>query len=59
MLQKPPNSEIQFFCTVSPTELPNIMGLKGIHSPKALSLVKQLACTAPGVVGRAKMRALW
>ena len=28
--------EIAFFCMVLPTELPNIMGLKGIHSPKAL-----------------------
>ena len=28
--------DIQFFHTVSPTESPNIMGLKGIHSPKAL-----------------------
>ena len=28
--------EIQFFHTVSPTESPNIMGLRWIHSPKAL-----------------------
>ena len=28
--------DIQFFCLVTPTKLPNIMGLKGIHSPKAL-----------------------
>ena len=28
--------DIQFFHTVTPTESPNIMGLKGIHSPKAL-----------------------
>ena len=28
--------DILFSCVVMPTELPNIMGLKGIHSPKAL-----------------------
>ena len=28
--------DIQFFCMVMPNESPNIMGLKGIHSPKAL-----------------------
>ena len=28
--------DIQFFCMVMPTESPNIMGLKGIHSSKAL-----------------------
>ena len=27
---------IQLFCMVSPNESPNIMGLKGVHSPKAL-----------------------
>ena len=33
---KPSQRDIQFFCMVSPTELPNIMELKGIHFPKAL-----------------------
>ena len=28
--------DIQFFCMVTTTESPNIMGLKGIHSHKAL-----------------------
>ena len=28
--------DIQFFHVVMPTTLPNIMGLKGIHSPEAL-----------------------
>ena len=28
--------DIQFFHMVMPTESPNIMGLKGIHSPKAI-----------------------
>ena len=28
--------DIQFFCMVMPIELPNFMGLKGIHSPEAL-----------------------
>ena len=28
--------DIQFFCVVMPTELPNIMRLKGIHYPEAL-----------------------
>ena len=28
--------DIQFFHTVLPTKSPNIMGLKGIHSPEAL-----------------------
>ena len=28
--------DMQFICVVMPTELPNIMGIKQIHSPKAL-----------------------
>ena len=28
--------DIQFFCMVSPKKSPNIMGLKGVHSPEAL-----------------------
>ena len=30
--------DIQFFSLVSPNELPNIMGLKGVHSPEVLHL---------------------
>ena len=33
---KASQKNIQFFCMVTPTESPSIMGLEGIHSPEAL-----------------------
>ena len=40
--------DMQFFHTVTPTESPNIMGLKGIHFPKSF-IGKAGAPTASGV----------
>ena len=49
--------DIQFFCMVTPTKSPNIMGLKGIHSPQKPYISKVAASTAPGVERRARMKA--
>ena len=32
--------DIQFFHIVTPTESPNIMGIKGVHSPRGPTLVR-------------------
>ena len=48
--------DMQFFCTVKPTELPNIMGLRGFTPPEPY-VGEVDTPTAPGVERRGRMKA--
>ena len=47
---------IQFFHVVSPNELPDIMGLRGVHSQKPY-ISKAVGPSAPSVERRGRMKA--
>ena len=46
---------LQFFCTISPSESPKVMGLAGVHNPKALCCFNSMTfCSWCGKEGQNK-----